>query len=394
MESIFTSLYLATFILSDKIPLIATKKLSIYLFELHTFASSLVFAIPIQHFTKLYYSPVFIVFILYPILSATFRLNVLKHYIFIFIHILAFQQYDFFMEFFSLKYFTPAEGQLMIIFVNLYVFVITSVLVVWIVNNRKRAIEQEKKQTILFKELNESKAKLFAIISHDLMSPTATILSMSELITNKIKSPERCEQYADLIHKTATNQHDLLNNLLTWAKSQLNKSAVKKEPLNIKEIILDICKTFEEWVSIKEISLITDIKINNQVYADENHIRTIIRNILTNAIKFTPKGKLIEISAKEDTNFVFVSIKDSGIGMDNSTLESLFKSDTKNTSLGTEGEKGTGLGLKLCKEFVALNAGMIWAESTPGKGTAIYFTIPKYKETLPENSLQAPLYSN
>ncbi|SFF02966.1 Signal transduction histidine kinase [Thermoflexibacter ruber] len=247
----------------------------------------------------------------------------------------------------------------------------------------KRAEEKIKSQyDILLKhseklaQANATKDKLFSIIGHDLRSPINTLLNLLDVISKGFISVEEFQQLLPKVHQNVKTVHHTLENLLQWSYSQMQgiKSAPKQVELH--EIVLENIALFTEAAQNKEIQLIYDVPSDYVVFADENQTRLIIRNLLNNAIKFTKKGGTISVFAKREGNFIVLTIKDTGVGMSEEQVASLFKNNTSFSTYGTSGEKGTGLGLMLCKEMVEQNKGKICVESELGKGSAFIFSLP------------------
>lgn len=241
--------------------------------------------------------------------------------------------------------------------------------------NAEQALKENQKRLI---ELNATKDKLFSIIAHDLRTPFNSILGFSELLIDDGKDmlALESEEYLRLINTTTKNTLVLLDNLLNWAKSQTGQIIFNPQKINLPSIIEEAIKNSNSTAKIKNISLI-QIQTNEiTVDADKNMIQTILRNLISNAIKFTKPGGSINVSAISNQNHVEISISDNGVGINNETLKKLFDIDTNTTTKGTAEEKGSGLGLILCKEFVEKHKGEIWAESERGKGSVFKFTLP------------------
>ncbi|HCO84971.1 MAG TPA: hypothetical protein DIT95_15780 [Arenibacter sp.] len=183
--------------------------------------------------------------------------------------------------------------------------------------------------------------------------------------------------YLGLIHSTAKNTLVLLENLLDWAKSQSGQISFKNEKIRISSVINEILDLSRSIAQTKGISIKTNAKEEVEVNSDKKILKTVIRNLISNAIKYSRPGDEITISTVEEEDLVKIIISDSGVGMDEKTLENLF-SITNNTPLpGTLNEKGSGFGLVLCKEFIEKLGGKIWVESEKGKGSDFIFTIPR-----------------
>jgi|ERR1035437_2627970 signal transduction histidine kinase len=178
------------------------------------------------------------------------------------------------------------------------------------------------------------------------------------------------------LRDSARNIFNLLENLLEWSQMQRRKISFAPQMLLVHEIIPEVLKIVAELVRRKAIEIVVDIPHDVEVFADTNMLQTVIRNLVSNAIKFTPQGGKITISTSfaKDMSVVFM-VKDSGIGMSTDMVENLFRLDAKISRIGLEGEAGTGLGLLLSKEFVEKHGGKLWVESEEGKGSAFYFTV-------------------
>jgi len=245
-----------------------------------------------------------------------------------------------------------------------------------ILKNKK--IEEDK---LKLEELNKTKDKLFSIIAHDLRSPFNGILGFSELLIKHSNDFEvaKSEKYLGLINSSAKNTLNLLDNLLQWAKTQTGQIIFKPEKINLVSVIKEALQISSSSAKIKNITLNYIPSDAIEVYPDVNMLKIVLRNLISNAIKFTnPNGK-IEVSAIQNQNNIEITVSDNGVGMNEETLNKLFKIDATIISTGTAAEKGSGLGLILCKEFVEKQGGNIWAESEEGKGSDFKFTLPLYK---------------
>ncbi|MDD3052288.1 MAG: PAS domain-containing sensor histidine kinase [Candidatus Cloacimonetes bacterium] len=236
-----------------------------------------------------------------------------------------------------------------------------------------------KKAELELRELNVSKDKFFSIIAHDLKNPFNTIIGFSEILKEQIQKGDYNEigYLADSINNSAVQTYGLLENLLEWANSQRNKIIFDPININLKELFVVESGSLFDMAAKKNIELKNLLPDNLFITADKNMIRTILRNLISNAVKFTPKNGRIEISAIIKDNYIEIAVSDNGIGMTEKIRVSLFKIDANLSTPGTENEKGTGLGLILCKEFVEKHGGKIWVESESGKGSVFRFTLPK-----------------
>ncbi|MDN4164957.1 ATP-binding protein [Cytophagales bacterium LB-30] len=228
-------------------------------------------------------------------------------------------------------------------------------------------------------ELNSTKDRFFSIIAHDIKGPLHSLRSFSDLLINHTDkmSKEEIQFLAKDIDTSLKNLFGLLENLLEWARSQTGALDLRVEQFDLSQIVKNNLSLLGPSAAAKEITLKYGLPESLQVRADANTTSTVIRNLLSNAIKFTPKGGEIAIRVNEWKDAVEISIKDNGVGMPKEVQEKIFRIDQKHSTKGTAGEKGTGLGLILCKEFVEKNGGHIAVHSEEGKGSDFHFTIPK-----------------
>jgi len=231
--------------------------------------------------------------------------------------------------------------------------------------------------------MNASKDKFFSIISHDLKNPFTSFLGFIRMISEDFNdlSREELRQFLDSIHKSADNLYQLLEGLLEWSRIQTGR--IKFNPINISidEIIYSSMEVLRNNAELKRITFKyepTSLKIS----ADNYMLATVIRNLLSNAIKFSEQETAILIGVSQNENETLFSIKDNGIGMSEDSLKKIFRIDQHHTTIGTSKEKGTGLGLILCKEMIEMHQGKIWAESETGKGSTFLFTVPKLNGNL------------
>jgi len=248
---------------------------------------------------------------------------------------------------------------------------------------RSKSAEQEiRNKNEELQKLNAEKDKFFSIISHDLRSPFTSFLGLTQIMADDLQSltmPE-IQNISNVMRTSAKNLFRLLENLLEWSRIKQGLIPFAPELIQLYPVAYESIGVILEPAKIKGININVDIPNDIEVYADENILQTIIRNLVSNAVKFTDKGGSITLSAKNnDGHTVEVSVKDTGIGMDSHILENLFHLDVKTNRKGTEGEPSTGLGLILCKDFVEKHGGKIWAESEEGRGSTFYFTLPVNK---------------
>jgi signal transduction histidine kinase len=247
---------------------------------------------------------------------------------------------------------------------------------------RKRAEEELVELNRKLKELNATKDKFFSIIAHDLKSPFNSILGFSNLLESQImeKDYQKVEEYARIIQTSSVRAMDLLMNLLEWSRSQTGRMVFKPEILMILPLINQATELLKASAQEKSITISAQLPENITVFADQAMIGTILRNLISNAIKFTYNSGKINISAEQTEEELMVSVRDNGVGIKPEDIEKLFRIDENRSTLGTQNEKGTGLGLILCKEFIEKHGGKIWVESTVGKGSNFYFTIPNSRK--------------
>jgi PAS domain S-box-containing protein len=246
------------------------------------------------------------------------------------------------------------------------------------ITGRKKAEEQITEYVDELKDLNATKDKFFSIIAHDLKNPFNNIIGFSELLVEEVHENDivAIEKYADMIYTASNQTFRLLENLLDWANSHRGYMVFSPEPLSLSEIALEITENQKEFAVKKNITLRNDITEDLAILADRNMLISILRNLISNAIKFTPRNGEIVLSAIRKNGFLEVSVKDNGMGMSEKIRNNLFKIDVNQSTKGTEDEKGTGLGLILCSEFVQKHGGKIWVESELGKGSNFKFTLP------------------
>lgn len=244
------------------------------------------------------------------------------------------------------------------------------------IRTKKRLEENEKNLS----ELNATKDKFFSIIAHDLKSPFNSILGFSDLIQESVLNSDydQIALMSKMLNKAARQSYDLLNNLLEWSRTQRGKSEFNQMLYPLTDIINSTVNVLSLSANQKNIKISLEID-EVMVFADYNMIESIIRNLISNAIKYTYEKGVIEIRALEKEHEIEISVSDNGMGMKKEIQEKLFNIGEDVVSFGTNNEKGTGLGLLLCKEFVKAHKGKIWFESEPGFGTTFFVSFPKIK---------------
>lgn len=236
--------------------------------------------------------------------------------------------------------------------------------------------EEIRTQAETLHEINHTKDKLFSIIGHDLRSPINSLKGFLDLLATNNVTQDEFMMFVPSFQKNVNNVHETLENLLQWSKTQMDGVQITLENNNLYKIVESKISLFAALSNSKNIQLISNISQQISVFADENHLKIILQNLLSNAIKFTPANGNITISAKIIDDLVEIAVSDTGIGMTDEQKSKLFGITSHFTTYGTHGEKGTGLGLLLCKEFVEKNGGKIWVESIPNEGTTFKFTLP------------------
>ena len=246
------------------------------------------------------------------------------------------------------------------------------------VTERKFAEELIKLKNEELQKANAEKDKFFSIIAHDLRSPFNSFLGYTEMMVDDLDNMnlKEIQFMAGELKKSANNLYNLLENLLEWSRIERGITGFDPKTFLLMPKITDSLQSVLESSNKKGIEISLNIPEDMEVFADENMLKSTIRNLTTNAVKFTPKGGKVAISATPDDNFVEISIKDNGIGMKKDRLDKLFKLTEQTSRPGTEGEPSSGLGLILCKDFVEKHGGKIWVESEEGKGSVFKFTVP------------------
>lgn len=229
------------------------------------------------------------------------------------------------------------------------------------------------------KEINATKDKLFSIIAHDLKSPFNSIYGFSRILSDQVRNKDinQVEKFAKIIMDSSEAATRLLGNLIEWSQSQIGVLQPKIESFNLKLVADEVILIYSNLASFKQIDLSNEVNSHLNIRADKAMINTVLRNLVENAIKFSNKNGKVEISAKVIDDSFEVCVKDYGVGISLERLNTIFDVNNSNSTEGTLNEKGTGLGLLLCKEFIEKQKGRIWIKSEEGKGSEFYFSIPK-----------------
>ncbi len=241
-----------------------------------------------------------------------------------------------------------------------------------------KASQQLSMQNEKLQDANQTKEKFLSIIGHDLKNPFNSVLGLSNLVIDQWKSLDDEERFniSNEINSSSQSLYELLDNLLIWSRTQTSK--VKWVPIkfDLNENILQIYEIFKNQANFKNINVRLEISGVKNVFADPNMISTVIRNLLSNALKFTHEGGQIVLRSQSKADMVEFSISDNGKGILPEDLKRIFEDTGHQTTKGTSNETGSGLGLLLAKDFINRNKGLIWVESKPGKGSLFTFTLP------------------
>jgi PAS domain S-box-containing protein len=269
-----------------------------------------------------------------------------------------------FERYYDITVFSPYQGYFATVFSD--------------ITEQQQAEDALMNNEIHLRNLNATKDKFFSIIAHDLKSPFNSILGFSKLLGESVRTKdyEHVEQYASIIERSTQRTMDLLMNLLEWSRSQTGKMEYQPEYLELDTIVNEVLDLFEQTALQKNITVQRKLPPFATLYADKILTCTILRNLISNAIKFTHPGGEIQISARQTDGTTEICVSDSGIGIQKEDLKKLFRIEESFSSKGTMNEQGTGLGLLLCKEFVEKQGGSIRVESTVGKGSVFCVKLP------------------
>lgn len=248
--------------------------------------------------------------------------------------------------------------------------------------NKELILKQEdlERNEKYLHEINQTKNKLFSIIGHDLRGPIGAFQGLIKLFKEGELSKDEFIGFVPKLKSDIDNIAFTLNNLLSWGQTQMNGAITNPGVTAIESIVNYNIALLSEVANSKSIRLINRIEPNTLTWCDGDQIDIVIRNLISNALKFTPRDGIVSISASEKTRHWEIVVRDNGVGMSKETMEKIFDQSNSHTTYGTNDEKGTGLGLSLCKEMVEKNHGMIWVDSFVNKGSSFYFTIPKAKK--------------
>ncbi len=249
------------------------------------------------------------------------------------------------------------------------------------IERQRDELDKQKKE---LEELNATKDKFFTIIAHDLKNPFNTVIGLSELLIERYDTYDsnKIKEFIRQINKFSNNAYNLLEDLLKWAKSQTGRMEVKPEKVEVFELAIENMNLFQEKAEKKGVKINANIKMGLFAYVDRNMINTVLRNLISNSVKFTNSGDIINIEAESINEHIEIIVTDTGIGVPEENLKKIFKIDSHISTQGTADEVGTGLGLIISREFVEKNGGTINVKSKEGNGTQFMFTVPVYKEQI------------
>ncbi|MFO7447797.1 MAG: HAMP domain-containing sensor histidine kinase, partial [Ignavibacteriaceae bacterium] len=241
-----------------------------------------------------------------------------------------------------------------------------------------REITETKTVLEKLKEINKNKDKLFSIIAHDLKAPFHSFLGISETLARNSGSltPEETQKFFQASSKTVKTTFKLLEDLLEWANSQSDHVMFNPVPFSLSDLLAETILLYNNIAKEKGVRLIFNNILDYDVFGDRNMIDTVFRNLLSNAVKYTSNGGEVLVNILPNETHCKVLISDTGTGITQNNLNKIFTLGEKVTSTGTDNEKGSGLGLILCKDFIERNSGQLSVESIPGKGSTFSFTIP------------------
>ena len=246
------------------------------------------------------------------------------------------------------------------------------------ITERKQSAETLKENEKKLVQLNVDKDRFISILSHDLRSPFNTLIGLSDVLKEDLRKlpMDEIEEIVGNINNTTRNTYNLLEEILLWVKAQQGKIPFKPQSLNFKDVCRSILETLEVSAKAKNIRINCLMPDGLQVFAEAEMLKTVLRNLVSNAIKFSNNGGLVTISCEQTLSEVTIIVADNGVGISHEDLPKLFDISQVITTKGTLNESGTGLGLLLCKEFVEKHGGKIWVESEIGMGSSVKFTIP------------------
>jgi signal transduction histidine kinase len=266
------------------------------------------------------------------------------------------------------------DGLTTTIYTSVFVYLIIQVILKQYNAEKSKAEEGEKKQI----ELNADKDRFISVLGHDLRSPFTALLTLTESLKENIREYDinEIEEQVELLYKSSVGTYNLLEDLLLWATAQNNRIPFKPQPVSPFYACRNIIDILQPNATLKNIEINCKIEEDLNINGDPDMIKTVLRNLISNAIKFTPYGGTVNVRSELSGSKVRISVSDNGVGVKPENLKKLFDISTIYTTKGTEEEEGTGLGLLICRKFIEKHGEEIWVESEYGKGSKFHFTLP------------------
>ncbi|MEC5144985.1 HAMP domain-containing sensor histidine kinase [Chitinophaga sp. 212800010-3] len=257
--------------------------------------------------------------------------------------------------------------------VSLFFLVLALSFFKYIQSDYQREVEQHREDLLA---MNKDKEKLFSIVAHDIRSPLATLESLLDMFRRGLYDRENMGEAAEMLHERVSQLGGTLDNVLRWSARSMRGIQTKPRHFLLAPVLTEVLQFFKLIIAQKEITVDVQLSVAAALYADRDQVSVILRNLVSNALKFSRTGGRVELTAVNDGNQVVIRITDCGVGMDNQRLKSLFTTQQL-PAFGTGGERGTGLGLLLCRDFIKQNNGAIEVESSPDMGTCFTIYLPK-----------------
>lgn len=263
-----------------------------------------------------------------------------------------------------------AEQRRMIIYGLAGILIVATILIVLLFRSTIQIREQKKQ----LEELNLFNSKILAIVSHDIKSPVQSLTSIIDLLSQKVVSSEDLQAFLPDLREKSENLTDVLGSILLWAQGQMKSGELKTTKFLLKDLLLDLEKECKERLDSKDVKVVQNFADSFQLHSNPGILRILLRNLLVNAVKFSDKAASIEIAAYEDSGKQVVEVRDEGVGMTQKQVDEIFSGSLKST-IGTAGEKGNGLGLALCLDFVSKIGGRMEIDSSPGQGSTFRIVL-------------------
>ncbi len=255
------------------------------------------------------------------------------------------------------------------------ILVVLALLVLQQIKLKRLGVEVKK-----LRKMNATKDRFFSILGHDLKSPFNSLMGFSEMLSLHAESMDSSQvlNYSQIIHQTTRRLFMLVENLLQWSRSQTGTTRYEPEKLDLNAVTGNVVNLLRLNAQEKDIVISLKLEPDLVAWADADLYRTVVRNLLSNGIKFSPVGSVVYVTGKRVNTMIEIVVSDTGVGMGREQMADLFQLDKPHSTPGTLNERGTGLGLLLCKEFSEINKGNIQVNSLPGKGTQVKFSVPGF----------------